>query len=79
MVTITYSARKASVPWPEKKFCDTEYSFFDCGKLTHLGLRKLGRMVRNDEQLLAGLKELEEETFDNGAIVKACPSLATTP
>ena len=47
-VNVTYAARRASVQWPEKAFCDTERSFFDCAQLEHLQLRKLGRMVKND-------------------------------
>lgn len=48
-VNITYTARRASVEWPEKAFCDTENSFFDCAQLGHLKIRKLGRMIKNDK------------------------------
>ena len=40
-VNVTYSARRASVQWPERAFCDTKRSYFDCGQLDHLQLRKL--------------------------------------
>lgn len=68
-VTVTYAARKASVTWPERNFCDTAHSYFDCNKLGHLAKRKLGRMVRNDEALLAALKRLEHMQLSNGANV----------
>jgi hypothetical protein len=48
-VTVTYAARKASVQWPERAFCDSKESFFDCGQLKHLEIRPLGRMIRNDK------------------------------
>ncbi len=51
-VNITYTARRASVEWPEKAFCDSADSFFDCSQLNHLQIRKLGRMVRNDKVIL---------------------------
>ena len=70
-VNVTYSARRASVQWPERAFCDTKRSYFDCGQLDHLQLRKLGRMVRNDGAVLSKLRSLEGKTdFRNGAAVK---------
>ena len=42
--------------WPEKAFCDTARSFFDCSLLNHLQTRKLGRMIKNDAAVAAGLK-----------------------
>ena len=53
-VNVTYAARKASVAWPEKAFCDTTNSYFDCSMLNHLQTRKLGRMVKNDAVILLG-------------------------
>ena len=46
-----------------------EASFFDCAQLGHLGVRKLGRSVRNDAAVVAALKTLETRTFANGARV----------
>ena len=70
-VNVTYSARRASVQWPERAFCDTKRSYFDCGQLDHLQLRKLGHMVRNDGAVLSKLRSLEGKTdFRNGAAVK---------
>lgn len=68
-VTVTYTARRASVSWPEKSFCDSRASYFDCKLLEHLGTRKLGRMVKNDGAVLAALKQLEKQDFPNGARV----------
>jgi len=50
-VNVTYAARKASVQWPERAFCDTQHSYFDCSQLGHLQTRKLGRMVKNDKEV----------------------------
>lgn len=69
-VVITWMARRASVEWPEKRFCSTTSNFFDCKHWDGLGLRKLGRMVRNDAEVIAALRELEQATFANGAKVK---------
>ncbi|KAH8046359.1 hypothetical protein JL722_13686 [Aureococcus anophagefferens] len=40
-VVVTFLARRSSSEWPEKRFCDSETSFFDCAKLQHLGVRGL--------------------------------------
>ena len=69
-VNILYSARRASVQWPERAFCDSAHSYFICEKLEHLQKRKLGRMVRNDNQTLNALRTLETENFANGAVIK---------
>lgn len=50
-VNVTYAARKASVQWPERAFCDSKNSYFDCSQLGHLQTRKLGRMVKNDKEV----------------------------
>jgi hypothetical protein len=52
-VNVTYAARKASVQWPERAFCDSQHSYFDCAQLGHLQTRKLGRMVKNDNEVRA--------------------------
>jgi len=69
-VNVTYVARRASVEWPEKAFCDTEGSYFECRQLEHLQIRKLGRMIKNDKEIVAGLKSLESRKFTNGARVR---------
>ncbi|KAH8061211.1 hypothetical protein JL722_4517 [Aureococcus anophagefferens] len=45
-VVVTFLARRSSSEWPEKRFCDSETSFFDCAKLQHLGARGLGARSR---------------------------------
>lgn len=47
-VVITWMARRASVEWPEKRFCSDTDNFFHCKHWAHLGMRTLGRMVKND-------------------------------
>ena len=69
-VVVTFMARRSSGEWPEKRFCDSERSFFDCGLLRHLGIRKLGRSVRNDAEVVRALKSLEGKQFPNGAKVR---------
>jgi hypothetical protein len=44
-VTVTYLARRASSEWPEKRFCDSQKSFFLCELWAGFGIRSLGRMV----------------------------------
>ena len=66
-VVVTFMARRSSGEWPEKRFCDSARSFFDCAKLGHLGIRKLGRSVRNDGEVVRALKSLEGRAFPNGA------------
>lgn len=69
VVRITFLARRASVEWPEKKFCSDTESFFKCRYWENFGIRKLGRMLSNEAELLSGLKSLGHETFNNGAQV----------
>ena len=68
-VVVTYMARRASSEWPEKRFCDSEHSFFLCDLWAHFGIRSLGRMVSNDKEVVNTLKTLESMTFGNGAKV----------
>ena len=70
VVTITYMSRRASTVWPEKKFCSDDKSFFMCKFWDTFGIRSLGRMIRNDADVVKALKSLEKETFKNGAQVK---------
>ena len=68
-VVVTWMARRASSEWPEKRFCDSKNSFFDCVLWDSFGIRSLGRMVQNDHELVTALKGLEKETYVNGAQV----------
>ena len=68
-VVVTFLARRSQGAWPELRFCDSETSFFDCKMLEHLGIRKLGRSVRNDKDVVAALRALEKRDFANGARV----------
>jgi hypothetical protein len=69
-VTVTYMARRASSEWPEKKFCSDTESFFLCRLWASFGVRRLGRMVSNDQEVVAALRGLEQQTFANGGRVK---------
>jgi hypothetical protein len=69
-VVITYMSRRPSKEWPEKKYCDDEHSFFRCQLWANFGPRSLGRMVRNDEEVISALQNLQSEKFANGAVVK---------
>jgi hypothetical protein len=53
-------ARRASKEWPERKYCDSENSFFTCSLWDGFGERSLGRMIRNDAEVSAALKSLEQ-------------------
>lgn len=70
-VVVTFLARRASSEWPEKRFCDDIGSFFECALWAgpRWGIRSLGRMVKNEADLIAGLKTLEAHAFRNGAAV----------
>lgn len=68
-VQVTFMARRASVEWPEKHFCSDTESFFKCRFWDNFGIRSLGRMVSNEKALMDALKQLERESFANGAIV----------
>lgn len=69
-VVVTYMSRRPSKEWPEKKYCDSENSFFRCELWENFGPRNLGRMVRNDDEVSRALKTLESESFPNGARVR---------
>lgn len=68
-VQITFMARRSSSEWPEKRFCDSQNSFFLCEYWSKWGLRSLQRTLQNEVDLLAMMKKLEMETFSNGAVV----------
>lgn len=69
-VMVTFMARRSSTHWPEKRFCDSQRSYFKCERLAHLGVRKLGRSVKNDPDVVEALKSLEHRSFQNGAYVQ---------
>ena len=56
MITVTYMARRASAPWPEKRFCSDNSSFFKCDLWRSWGTRSHGRMVRNDQEIMEALR-----------------------
>lgn len=68
-VTVTWMARRASSMWPERRFCDSEHSFFRCEDWQHLNMRPLGRMVRNDQEVVKALRTLEDVEWPNGVKV----------
>lgn len=69
-VVVTYLTRRPTSEWPEKKYCNDTHSFFKCQYWANHGPRQLGRMVRNDDALIDGLKQLQGQSFSNGASVK---------
>ena len=68
-IVITYMARRPSTVWPEKRFCNSDSSFFLCSLWEKFGIRPLQRQIRNDDDVVKGLKSLEAETYRNGAQV----------
>jgi hypothetical protein len=70
VVTLTYMSRRATKEWPERKYCNDSHSFFLCRYWDNFGQRSLGRMVRNDAEVVRALQGLEDEDFDNGVTVK---------
>jgi hypothetical protein len=72
-------ARRASSQWPERRFCDSRGSFFKCEDWQHLDKRSLGRMIRNDDAVVASLKALEMRKWKNGATVKVRRSWTCLP
>lgn len=69
-IIVTYLARRSSTVWPEKKFCNDSQSFFLCDLWKDWGIRSLGRVIQNDNELVKELKSLESRTYLNNAIVK---------
>lgn len=65
-IVVTYMARRPSREWPEKKYCDSEHSFFLCHLWEGFGERRLGRMVSNDQEVVKALKGLEGATMGGG-------------
>jgi len=68
-VVVTFAARRAASQWPEKQFCNSTSSYFKCERLRHLGVRPLGRSLKNDADVVTALKTLERRHFPNGARV----------
>ena len=50
---LLWMSRQASVPWPERAYCDDRY--FACADWAHLALRRIARVVRNDADVVAAL------------------------
>ena len=62
---LLWMSRKPSVMWPERAYCDDRY--FACADWTHLHIRQIGRVLRNDEEVvkaLAGRGELRVSSSD---------------
>ena len=53
-----------------KNYCYSPNSFFKCELWESFVIRKLGRVIKNDNEVVETLKELEKESFNNGAIIK---------
>ncbi len=68
-IVVTYMARRPSTQWPEKRFCDSKNSFFLCKLWEKFGIRPLQRTIRNDVDVVNGLKSLEKIQYKNGAKV----------
>ena len=64
-IKVVYLSRRSSGKWPEKKYCG-ENTFFKCHHWTDSN-RKLGRTVKNDEEVIEALKKIETMHFDNNA------------
>ena len=70
-VRVTFMTRRASSVWPEKRFCNDTASFFLCELWGgEWGIRKLGRMLQNEADVIRGLRALESRAFPNGARVQ---------
>lgn len=65
-ITVTYMARRPSSEWPERKYCSDTNSFFLCGLWEHFGQRSLGRMIKNDAEVVTALKNLENLNRGDG-------------
>ena len=51
-MVITWMARKSSVEWPEKAYCEEGVDdVFKCSYFNHLATRPLKRTVKNDAQV----------------------------
>jgi hypothetical protein len=68
-VVVTYMARRPSKEWPEKKYCDSKNSFFLCELWRDFGERRLGRMIRNDAEVVAALKGLQGQRIGNAKTI----------
>jgi hypothetical protein len=68
-VTITYMARRAYSEWPEKKFCNDTNSYFKCKHWEKMGMRKIGRMIKNDQAIVEAFKSFTHHE-KNGKTIK---------
>ncbi len=55
---LLWLSRKSSVVWPERAYCDDRY--FACADWTHLGIRQIGRVLSNDEDVVKALEARSE-------------------
>ena len=56
---VTWMARRSPVPWPERVFCDDRY--FSCTMFAYSD-RHLGRVVKNNEAVVDGLRATARDT-----------------
>mmetsp|Transcript_27880 Transcript_27880/g.66394 ORF Transcript_27880/g.66394 Transcript_27880/m.66394 type:complete len:697 (+) Transcript_27880:173-2263(+) len=67
-VVVNYMARRSSVIWPERNYCDDR--FFVCKEWAHLQMRKIGRVIKNDKEVVDALKDLERRGgFADGRVM----------
>ena len=64
-IKVVYLTRRSSSKWPERKFCGND-TYFKCHHWTGSN-RRIGRTIKNDEQVIKELKTLESMKFDNNA------------
>jgi protein O-GlcNAc transferase len=67
VVVINWMARRSSVKWPERTFCDEHY--FKCNLFQHLKERSLSRVVTNDKECVQHLKKVAEDTKVDGKVL----------
>ena len=65
-VVITYMARRSTPQWPERKYCNDTDSFFKCHYWSNFGERALGRMIVNENALIARMEGFAKEKRDDG-------------
>ena len=65
-IIITYMARRSTPQWPERKYCNDTHSFFACRYWDNFGERALGRMILNENALIAKMQEFGKEARNDG-------------
>ena len=62
-VVVTWMSRQSSVAWPEARFCD-DAAYWKCSLFAHLKTRALSRVIKNEEDVVKRLKELDLAVSD---------------